>query len=139
MMKLLAPFDSNIQLLAKVLDLRAQNQQVIGSNIANAETPGYAPAKFQFEGELREAIQKKNTMPLATPQPGHFPLGSQDVQSINGSIIRTPDRTGIGDENGVNVDDEMLAMSENELMYETSAQLLQKKLGLIRYVITGGQ
>ena len=49
------------------------------------------------------------------------------------------DQTGIGDRNGVNVDQEMLDLSENELMYETAAQLLQKKLSLLKHVISGGQ
>lgn len=41
--------DPGMQLLTKVLDLRAQNQQIIASNIANAETPGYSPAKFHLK------------------------------------------------------------------------------------------
>ena len=137
-MKIQAPFDANIQLLSKVLDLRAQNQQVIGANIANAETPGYAPAKFEFEGQLRQAIEQNKAMPMAAPNPGHFPLGPQNVAAIEGTITRTADQTGIGDENGVSVETEMLALSENQIMYEASAQLLQKKLGMIRYVISGG-
>lgn len=132
-------FDSNTQLLEKVLDLRARNQQVIGSNIANAETPGYAPAKFHFEEELRQVIQQKQGIPLAAPHPDHIPLGPRNLQSVNGTVTRTPDQTGIGDENGVSVDEEMMALTENELLYETAAQLLRKKLGLIRYVVSGGQ
>ena len=137
-MKIAAPFDANIQLLSKVLDLRSKNQQVIGANIANAETPGYAAAKFEFEGQLRQAIEQQKAMPLASPNPGHFPLGPQSISEVEGTISRTADQTGIGDENGVSVESEMLALSENELMYEASAQLLQKKLGMIRYVVSGG-
>ena len=137
-MKIAAPFDANIQLLSKVLDLRSKNQQVIGANIANAETPGYAAAKFEFEGQLRQAIEQQKAMPLAAPNPGHFPLGPQNITEVEGTISRTADQTGIGDENGVSVESEMLALSENELMYEASAQLLQKKLGMIRYVVSGG-
>ena len=37
-------FDNSITLLQKSLDLRSSNQRVIAGNIANAETPGYAPA-----------------------------------------------------------------------------------------------
>ncbi len=137
-MKIAAPFDANIQLLSKVLDLRSKNQQVIGANIANAETPGYAAAQFEFEGQLRQAIEQQKAMPLAAPNPGHFPLGPQSISEVEGTISRTADQTGIGDENGVSVESEMLALSENELMYEASAQLLQKKLGMIRYVVSGG-
>jgi flagellar basal-body rod protein FlgB len=132
----LSPFDANTQLLSKVLDLRAENQKVIGSNIANAETPGYAPARFSFAEELSQAINQTG-MPLATSHPGHIPLGPHSAGSVTGTILREPDQTGIGDENGVSVEQEMLALTENELLYETSAQLLKKKLTLMKFVIAG--
>jgi flagellar basal-body rod protein FlgB len=78
-------------------------------------------------------------MPLANSHPDHIPIGPQDLESITGFVSRTAVQTGIGDENGVSVDEEMMALSENELLYETAAQLLKKKLGVIRYVISGGQ
>ena len=134
-----SPFDSSIQLLSKVLDLRARNQQIIASNIANAETPGYSPAKFEFEDQLRQAVGNSSDLPLANSHQNHIPLGPGDISSVNGTVTVTPDQTGIGDENGVSVDAEMLALSENELLYEAAAQLLRKKLGMIRYVVTGGQ
>lgn len=133
----LRPFDANIQLLSKVLDLRAEKQNIIGSNIANAETPGYAPARFEFEQELSQAINR-NGFTLTTSHPGHIAMGSSDIGSVSGTLTREPDQTGIGDQNGVNVEEEMLALSENELLYETAAQLLNKKLGVIKYVVNGG-
>ncbi len=132
----LSPFDANMRLLSKSLDLRAENQKVIGSNIANAETPGYAPARFRFEAALSSAIKGTATT-LATTHPGHIPLGLNSVETVTGMLLREPDRTGIGDENGVSVEEEMLALTENELLYETSAQLLKKKLTLMKFVIAG--
>jgi flagellar basal-body rod protein FlgB len=132
----LSPFDANMQLLSKSLDLRAENQKVIGSNIANAETPGYAPARFSFEEELSNAING-TAASLATTHPGHIPLGPNSVGAVTGVLFREPDQTGIGDENGVSVEEEMLALTENELLYETSAQLLKKKLTLMKFVIAG--
>lgn len=131
-------FDNTTQLLHKSLDLRSANQRVIASNIANAETPGYSPARFEFEDELKNAIQKSG-MILSTTDPKHIPVGSPAVDMVNGRISRTPDNTGIGDENGVSVDDEMIALSENQIMYETAAQLLKKKLSLLKYVVQDGR
>jgi flagellar basal-body rod protein FlgB len=134
-----APFDSSFQLLSKVLDLRARNQRVIASNIANAETPGYSPAKFHFEEELRQAVGDPSSLPLVNSHQAHIPLGPKSLDSVRGTITIEPDQTGIGDENGVSVADEMIALSENELLFEAAAQLLKKKLGLIKYVVSGGQ
>lgn len=136
-MNQLSLFDANTQLLKKNLDLRSINQRVIASNIANADTPGYAPVRFEFVRELEQAVQKKGA--FAITHPAHFPIGGTDLAGVTGTLRQEPDTTGIGDQNGVSVDTEMLALSENELLYETAAQLLKKKLSLLSYVVQGGQ
>ncbi|MCB2214696.1 flagellar basal body rod protein FlgB [Desulfofustis glycolicus] len=130
--------DSTMALLTKSLDLRSTNQQVIAANIANAETPGYAPARFEFEQALQEAV-KKSTIALETTQPGHISPQAPSVADVHGRVVREPDSTGIGDQNGVSVDDEMIALSKNQLMYETAAQLLKKKMTMLKYAVSGGQ
>ena len=66
-------------------------------------------------------------------------VNSENVTGVQGKIVHTPDNTGIGDGNGVSVDQEMIALSENQIMYETAAQLLKKKLSMLKYVVQGGQ
>ena len=134
--KLLA--DPATQVLRKSLDLRAKNQNFIAANVANAETPGYSAVKFQFEDALASAIDgRRQGLALATTNPGHIATGAQEIADVDGITTEVRDNTGIGDKNSVDVDAEMLELSKNELMFETSAQLLQKKLGLLRYVIAG--
>ncbi len=135
----LPPFDSNMQLLSKVLDLRAQKAQVISSNIANAETPGFSPSKFDFEQDLASAISQGNSLPLTTSHTAHISLGPKNFNGVSGKIRLEHDNTAIGDGNGVSVDQEMLDLSENELLYETAAQLFKKKLSLLKHVVSGGQ
>ncbi len=130
--------DQTLTLLRKVLDLRADNEKVISSNIANSETPGYAPARFKFEDQLKNAM-KKDAFTLQTTHSSHIPVGTGNIGSVQGTIVREHDTTGIGDQNGVSLDQEMLALSENELIYETAAQLLKKKLSIQKYIISGGQ
>lgn len=137
-MKSIDLFDPSMNLLSKVLDLRSANEKIISSNIANAETPGYAPARFEFEQELRQAVNR-NGFSLATSHPSHIPTGSHGLDSVSGKVTTLPDKTGIGDKNGVNVDEEMISLSENEIMYETAAQILKKKLSLLGYIVQGGQ
>ncbi|MEE4242938.1 MAG: flagellar basal body rod protein FlgB [Desulfopila sp.] len=130
--------DQSIALLKKVLDLRADNEKVIASNIANSETPGYAPARFSFEEELKSAVTS-GLFSMETTHSTHFPLGSKNPADITGQIVTKKDSTGIGDQNSVSLEQEMLALSENQLLYEATAQLLNKKLSLRKYIIQGGQ
>lgn len=138
-MDLIKPFDNNVQLLGKVLDLRAQKAQVISANIANAETPGFSPTRFNFEEDLSAAINKKQGVQLFTSHEAHIPLGPANFNNVSGKLVVEDDQSIIGDGNGVSVDQEMIALSENALLYETAAQLLKKKMSLIKHVISGGQ
>ncbi|OQX18685.1 MAG: flagellar basal-body rod protein FlgB [Desulfobulbaceae bacterium A2] len=131
-------FDPTMRLLTKVLDLRTENQQVIAANIANAETPNYSPARFDFADELQSAVEG-SALKSVTTQPGHIPLQAATVEAVEGKVSRSPDRTGIGDANGVNVDQEMLRLSENQILYEAAVQMLNKKLGLLKYVVRDGK
>ncbi len=137
-MKIHSTTDQNIELLSKVLDLRAEKEKVIASNIANSETPGYSPAKFRFEEELKNAVAQ-GSFTLKTTHQTHLPILPSTIENVRGRVVVEKDTTKIGDQNGVSLDQEMLALSENELLYETAAQLLKKKLGIRKYVISGGQ
>jgi flagellar basal-body rod protein FlgB len=138
MMNTLNLFDNTTLLLQKSLDLRSSNQRVIAANIANAETPGYAPSRFEFEQELQAALSG-SAPGLAATHEAHLPADPDTVAQVTGKVVQHPDKTGIGDDNGVSVDEEMMALSENQIMYETAAQLLKKKLSLLKYVVQGGQ
>ena len=129
------PLDQQMQLLSKVLDLRAEKAQVISANIANAETPGYSPSVFDFEKDLRNAIKQTGTTNLVTSHKNHISTGSSSFNSVAGKIMKVSGQAEIGDKNGVSVEQEMIALSENEILYETSAQLLNKKLSLLKHVI----
>ena len=122
-MKTLDLFNPSMNLLSKVLDLRSANQQVISSNIANAETPGYAPARFEFEKELRQAIGQ-NGFHLVTDNPHHIPSSTKSVDNVTGTVVKVPDKTGIGDKNGVNVDQEMSHLLTLQNSYAANARVM---------------
>ena len=130
-------FDTTMHLLKKVLDLRARNQEVIAANIANAETPGYAAQTFTFEQELQSALSTGGPRPV-TSHPNHLPLAPSGLDQVQGTLTTQRDTTGLGDENSVSTDQEMIKLSENELMYEAATTMLNKKLSMLKYAINGG-
>lgn len=130
-------FDTTMRLLHKVLDLRQANQQVIGSNIANAETPGYSARSFSFEQQLHSAMGQGDLQPVTT-QPNHIPLTPANLEQVSGTVSVAKDKTGIGDENSVNVDQEMVKLSKNEILYEAAVTMLNKKMAMVKYATNGG-
>jgi flagellar basal-body rod protein FlgB len=134
----IANLDRTIGLLEKVLELRQQNQQVIASNIANADTPGFTPSRLEFEASLKQALAGGAMQP-ATTHAAHFPIGAANIEGVRAKVIQTPAQPQIGDRNGVDLEQEMMALAENQILYETATQLISKKLGILKYVAQDGR
>lgn len=131
-------FGGTIGLLEKVLDLRMQNQQVISSNIANANTPGYVPSRMEFEEDLRNALSRPRPE-VSRTNPRHFDLGGGSVPQVQGKLIKAGTLGGMADDNRVNVDKEMINMAENQMLYEAATQIISKKLAKLRYLAQDGK
>ncbi|PLX91387.1 MAG: flagellar basal body rod protein FlgB [Desulfuromonas sp.] len=128
--------DQTALLLKKSLDLRLRNQQIIAGNVANAQTPGYRAKTFEFEDALRQAATGQGT-DVATTHPRHISTHGGAINNVTGTIGEIRDTSGIGDRNTVQVEQEMINLSENQIMYEATTQLLNKKLNIIKYVVQG--
>lgn len=118
-------FDRTTVLLEKVLDLRARNQQIIASNLANAKTPGFEPSKLSFDEDLQNALQAE--------RPGL--RGREGTRERLGNIQGTVARSGPS----VEPDQEMLDLAENQILYESAVQMLNKKFGMLKYVAGEGR
>lgn len=132
-------FTTTIELLGKSIDLRAKNQNLISSNIANAETPNYTPKSLVFEDELQGALKGGHKGTPAITNPRHIPLKNTNgpLQSVTGRVVETPATTPGKDGNAVELENEMTKMSENQIMYNASVQILSKKFAGIRAAIAG--
>jgi len=131
-------FGTTIELLGKTLDLRTQRQNLISANLANVETPGYTPTDISFEGELKSALKKGPV--TQSPNPRHIPLkggGNVGLQQVTGQMIELPAKSAGPDGNGVEMESEMGRMSENQIMYNASVQLLTKKFEMMKQAIRG--
>jgi len=132
-------FDSTIQVLDKALEMRSRKLEVISANIANAETPGYARLRMDFEEALKESASQggadSGTGQRAT-HPRHMTTGGGgSIQSVQGHFYRQMDQNGIGDNNNVSLEREMVDLSENQIRYEAAIRMLSKKFNMLKQVI----
>lgn len=132
-------FDRTIGLLQKVLDLRMQKQQAIAANIANVDTPGYRAVHLEFEDGLKRALANSAAGVNPVQGSGSLPGGGGDFDQVEARVVRVADQSGIGDRNGVSLDEEMIALADNQILYEAATQMISKKIGLLRYVIQEGK
>ena len=135
-------FGTTIDLLGKTMDLRIKNQNRIAANLANAETPGYTPTTLSFKDELKEAVKDRAVRNATQPttHSAHMPLRRthNSIEEVQGRIVETPSRTAGKDGNGVELENEMGRMAENQIQYSATVQLLSKKFEGLKYAIKGG-
>lgn len=128
--------DKTLQALASALNFRKARQEIISSNIANAETPGYKSKRLEFEEALSRALDIDGHQSLKAEDERHFNVGSGGFNNLSPDVIQ--DSNGVVNENGntVNVEDEMVRMNENTVLYNALVQLVNKKMGIMKYVLS---
>ena len=121
------PFtDGAMRLLENTLTWRTRNQEVIAGNIANLDTPGYNRKDMDFQKILTSYSQGNlQEVGLNTTNPGHLPGADPGTGLIQESW------------EPVDLDQEMVRMAENTISYQTSVQMLIKKLDFLKSVING--
>ena len=129
-------FDPTIGALNTAMNLRLINQNVIASNIANADTPDYKAKRVEFEGALRQALNVGQGLTAETDQPGH--VGHRPTDPVNPEIYDDPNGVESLDGNTVNRSEEMARMSENQLLFDAAAELMKRKIGMVKYSIGEG-
>lgn len=129
-------FDSTIGALNTSLNLRLMNQNVISSNVANADTPGFKAKRMEFEDAFRQTLGVDGNLQMEATDPEHIVVQSTDP--VTPGIVEDANGVESLDGNTVNRGQEMARMVENQKLYEASAEMLKKKLGMLKYSITEG-
>lgn len=128
--------DTSTQALATSLNFRQLRQEVLSSNIANSETPGYKAKVVDFEDALARAINVDGQEALNVNNPKHYNVGGGGFSTLSPRVYKDPNGVVSEDGNTVDREAEMVKMTENKIMYDASVQLLNKKLGLWKYMLS---
>jgi flagellar basal-body rod protein FlgB len=129
-------FDKTTSALGTALNMRLMKQNLISSNIANAETPGYHAKKIDFEDALARALDIDGLRGMSTSSGSHFAVGGGSVAKVRPDIYENPEGAINNDGNTVDLEREMSSLAENSIMYRAAMQLINKKLAALRYSIT---
>jgi len=119
---------------AQALKMRAMRNELLSSNIANADTPGYKARDVDFTDALRTA--RGGGIALATTRPGH--QGSAATPSAADVKYRVPMQPTL-DGNTVETDVEQAAYAENAIHYRASLRFLDGSVKSLRFAIKGGE
>ena len=118
----------------QALQFRAHRNQVLSSNIANADTPNYTARDLDFgaalKGARQESIGLTKTSDLHKAAWGVSKDGSR-------TMYRVPTQPSL-DGNTVAMDVEQAAFAENALQYRASLAFLDGTIRSLRYALKGG-
>jgi flagellar basal-body rod protein FlgB len=117
--------------LERVLDVSAYRHQVIASNLANVDTPGYRTRDVrEFAGEIEQAMAGADEPSL----PGISYAGTSFTpvaHQIRGLLERP-------DGNNVSVEREALLLAQNQLRFQVAVAFLKSEFHTMSSAISGG-
>jgi len=115
----------NYVALKKMMDVTALRHDAIASNMANIETPSYKriDVSSDFRQELSRAVSSQSTTQISQIKPG--------------LIVDTTAIAHGQDGNTVQLENEMLELSQNTLNHTLESQLITASLLKLRLAITG--
>ena len=124
--------DALLHVKRTALDLRAYRQEILASNIANADTPNYKARDIDFKGALEGALAARGEgiLGMAKTSPRH--LGSETGQVSGAGVkYRTEFQPNV-DGNTVNMDVERAAFAENALQMEAMLAFIRGDLSALQ-------
>ncbi|MBX3678380.1 MAG: flagellar basal body rod protein FlgB [Rhodocyclaceae bacterium] len=114
----------------KALALRAYRQEVLASNIANADTPHYKARDIDFKASLQGAMGGQGgpggQFDLARTSARHLPSSGSAPGGAR-LLYRTESQSSV-DGNTVDMDVERAAFAENAVQYEASITFINSML-----------
>lgn len=116
-----------INTTGNAMSLRMARQGMIQSNVANMETPGYKVQELPFAKVMDSVMTGRGE--LSRTHAGHIALDPIEVG--RNLEFHKEDRP-------VDLDEEMVKLSENQLLYQVSTRIIAKKFEGLRYAIDEG-
>jgi flagellar basal-body rod protein FlgB len=129
--------DQQMGSLRTAANLRAYRQELLASNIANADTPNFKARDIDFQSALTNALSGGiNAGTLTLTAPRHLP--ATDNAGGHGAALRyRSEFQSAVDGNTVNMDVERSAFAENSVQLEASLTFIREQLRTLQLAIQG--
>lgn len=138
-----ANMTSTLDFHAKALVLRAERQRIIASNIANADTPGYAARDINFKDAMNAATgTSAQSLTPSAPSDGtthahHIPLQASTTSMGSSALGYTAQSQPAMDGNSVDMDRERANFVDNSVRYEATLRFINGQSKTILSAIQG--
>lgn len=128
-------FGKTIGLLEKALNVRLMQHDLLASDLANADTPGYKEKHLDFRATMASCVDGGGSLPLERTEPGHL-AGGDSPMGAQVRLVSDPGPQG-ADGNTVNADTELVRLGENGLLYNATVEALARDLAILKQSVEG--
>ncbi len=128
--------DATLDAAGAYMGRLSQRQQVVASNLANIDTPGYKTKDISFYATMQELLSEDSTG-LRTSLPEH--VGEPNSIQPQAQVFDVQGIPSRPDQNNVDLDREMLKLSETAFGYTLMSQIVRGKLRTIASSINEGR
>ena len=128
--------DTYLGVHATALKLRSQRTEVLASNLANIDTPGYRARDIDFKSVLAAANGDSASVQMTATRPGHIGAATANGTATPELKYRTPLAPSL-DGNTVDAQLEQAAFAENAVHYQATLSFLSAKFRSLMTAITG--
>lgn len=127
-----AALDSYLGFQQKALTLRAYRQELLASNIANADTPHYKARDIDFKSALKNAMSGglEGQVGLVQTSPRH--LAGENANPFGAALAYRSEFQSAVDGNTVNMDIERAAFAENAIHVEALLTFIRGRLNTMQ-------
>jgi flagellar basal-body rod protein FlgB len=127
-------------ILQKGLDSLATQHQVIANNLANIDTPNFKRSVVSFQDKLRLALEPDQNSTLWRTNPMHFPLPNKmSINDFQPDVKTITETIGRNDGNNVDLEMESGLLAENNLLYNSLADITGRYMANLKHSITEGK
>jgi flagellar basal-body rod protein FlgB len=129
--------DQTLDAMGTYLSRLTRRQQVVTSNLANIDTPGYKTKDISFYATMQELLSD-GPAGLRTSRSEHIqmPISASPQAQVFEVQEGMPSRA---DHNNVDLDKEMLKLNETAFGYSMITQLIREKFRLLASSINEGR
>lgn len=134
---MVSKIDSELQFNRTVLNLRSARQELIASNIANADTPNYKARDIDFAKALQGAISGNGPkLQLAGTVSNHL-NGGTGASVMGAPVMYRNVIQPSADGNTVDMDVERAQFADNALRYEASMKFVDNQIKNVLTALQG--
>lgn len=139
---MIGKLDNYLRFNETALSLRAQRQELIASNIANADTPNFKARDIDFASAMQGAMAKANAGAgqLAATNKAHVQPAADGRALPDGTpVLYRGVVQGAVDGNTVDMDVERNQFADNALRYEACITMINSQIRGLMAAIQSGQ